>query len=50
MIDKILAEAGFPSGPDALASLTGVLDAKHGHAPDRPSIKDGGAPAGAPKL
>jgi flotillin len=25
MIDKILSEAGFPSGPDALTSLTSAL-------------------------
>jgi flotillin len=25
MIDKILAEAGFPAGPDALTSLTAAL-------------------------
>jgi flotillin len=40
MIDKILAEAGFPSGPDALASLTSVLGAKPNDAPAGSSVED----------
>ncbi|MEW6438422.1 MAG: flotillin domain-containing protein [Pseudomonadota bacterium] len=40
MIDRILAEAGFPAGPDALTSLTNVLGAKHGDALNSSSLKD----------
>jgi hypothetical protein len=40
MIDKILAEAGFPAGPNALASLTSILGATHSAAPAASSIED----------
>ena len=35
MIDKILNEAGFPAGPDALTSLTGALAQRQGGADPR---------------
>jgi flotillin len=40
MIDKILSEAGFATGPDALTSLTNALAAKqlaNSETPDAPA-------------
>ena len=46
MIDKILAEAGFPSGPDALTSLTTALAQKKAEiAEEAPATRNGGQPA-----
>jgi len=38
MIDKILSEAGFPAGPDALSSLTAALAAQQLARSDKPLV------------
>jgi flotillin len=51
MIDKILTEAGFATGPDALTSLTNALAAKQlaagVEAPEAPA--DSATPTGKPR-
>jgi flotillin len=45
MIDKILQEAGFPAGPDALSSLTTALAAQQLATSDKPPVgANGGQP------
>ena len=44
MIDKILSEAGFPAGPDALTSLTNALAQRKAEAAAEPATGDDGRP------
>jgi flotillin len=54
MIDKILTEAGFATGPDALTSLTNALaQSKSGTSaekPPAPHVEKPAAPYGAPTI
>jgi flotillin len=54
MIDKILTEAGFAAGPDALTSLTNALAQSKPDTtiekPPAPHVEKSGAPYGAPTI
>ncbi|MHC2251525.1 putative membrane protein YqiK [Bradyrhizobium embrapense] len=45
MIDKILSEAGFPAGPDALTSLTSALAQRKAEAAPASAVSDDNRPA-----
>jgi len=45
MIDKILSEAGFPAGSDALTSLTSALAQRKAEAAAAPAVSDDARPA-----